>query len=156
MRIKTNQTTRRKSMPKSQKPPLKIGTPVEIDIAQRLAVAQGVITAADYDDGWMYKINITSGDDCREHRNEAGELWVNDFEVKPIENTPPENHPTFFHTIEIVDDLMVVLDEDGNGHDCHVLASLAEAQDQLKKWKVEYSFDFDEALAAIAEYFSAQ
>ena len=70
-------------MPKSKEPPLKIGTPVIIDIAQGLNVAQGTITAADYDDGWMYRIDVTSGDDCRQHRNEAGELWVNDFELKP-------------------------------------------------------------------------
>ncbi len=143
-------------MSKPKKPPLKIGTPVEIDIAQGLAIARGVIAAADYDNGWMYRIEITSGDNCQQHRNEAGELWVNDFEVKPIENPPTENHPTFSHTIEIVDDLMVVLDEDGNGHDCHVLSSLVEAQDQLKKWKDEYSFDYDEAQAAVVEFFDAR
>jgi hypothetical protein len=60
------------------------------------------------------------------------------------------------HNIEIVDDLMVVLDEDGNGYDCHELTSLAEAQDQLKKWKDEYSFDYDEAQATVAEYIAAQ
>ncbi len=144
-------------MPKSKKPPLKIGTPVEIDIAQGLAVARGVIAATDYDDGWMYRIDITSGNDCLEHRNEAGELWVNDFEVKPISEIPSaERHTDFPHTIEIVDDLMVVLDEDGNGFDCHVLTSLAEAQSQLDKWKDEYSFDCDEAQAAVVEFFDAQ
>ena len=60
------------------------------------------------------------------------------------------------HTIEITNDLMMVLDEDGNGYDCHVLSSLAEAQNQLEKWKDEYSFDYDEAQAAIAEFFAAQ
>ena len=60
------------------------------------------------------------------------------------------------HTIEITNDLMMVLDEDGNGYDCHVLGSLAEAQDQMKKWKDEYSFDYDEALAAVVEFFAAQ
>ena len=35
----------------TRKPPLPIGTPVDIDIAQGLAVAQGVIIAAEYDDG---------------------------------------------------------------------------------------------------------
>jgi len=60
------------------------------------------------------------------------------------------------HIIEIANDLMMVLDEDGNGYDCHVLTSLAEAQSQLEKWKDEYSFDYDEAQAAVAEYFAAQ
>ena len=60
------------------------------------------------------------------------------------------------HTIEITNDLMMVLDEDGNGYDCHVLTSPVEAQDQLKKWKDKYSFDYDEAQAAVVEYFAAQ
>ena len=60
------------------------------------------------------------------------------------------------HIIEITNDLMMVLDDDGNGNDCHVLTSLAKAQDQLKKWKDEYSFDCDEAQVAIAEFFAAQ
>ena len=60
------------------------------------------------------------------------------------------------HNIEIVNDLMVVLDEDGNGYDCHVLTSLTEAQDQLEKWKDEYSFDYGEAQAAVAEFFAVQ
>ena len=60
-------------MPKPKTPPLKTGTPVAIDIAQGLAIAQGVITAADYDDGWTYRIDVTAGDDCREHRDEAGQ-----------------------------------------------------------------------------------
>jgi hypothetical protein len=41
------------------------------------------------------------------------------------------------HTIEITNDLMMVLDDDGNGYDCHVLTSLAEVQNQLEKWKDE-------------------
>ena len=60
------------------------------------------------------------------------------------------------HTIEITNDLMMVLDDDGNGYDCHVLGSPTEAQDQLEKWKDEYSFDYDEARAAVAEFFAAQ
>ena len=72
-------------MPKRE-PPLRIGTPVEVNIAQGAAVARGVITAADYDDGWMYRIDVSAGDDCHEHRNDAGELWVCDFEVTPTGN----------------------------------------------------------------------
>jgi hypothetical protein len=60
------------------------------------------------------------------------------------------------HTVEITNDLMMVLEDDGNGYDCHVLTSLTEAQSQLEKWKDEYSFDYDEAQAAIAEFFTAQ
>jgi len=70
-------------MRKTKNPPLPVGTPVEINIAQGLAVAQGTITAADYDDGWLYRVDVTDGDDCGAHRNGTGELWVCDFEVKP-------------------------------------------------------------------------
>ena len=70
-------------MRKTKNPPLPVGTHVEINIAQGLAVAQGTITAADYDDGWLYRVDVTDGDDCSAHRNGTGELWVCDFEVKP-------------------------------------------------------------------------
>ncbi len=63
--------------------PLPNGTPVEVNIADGMGVAQGVIVAAEYDDGWLYRIKTTGGDDCRTHRNDAGELWAWDFEVKP-------------------------------------------------------------------------
>ena len=68
--------------PKTGKPPLPVGTTVAINIAQGLTIAQGIITAAEYDDGWLYRINITGGEDCGAHRNEAGELWVCEFEVR--------------------------------------------------------------------------
>jgi hypothetical protein len=60
------------------------------------------------------------------------------------------------HAIEITNDLMMVLDEDGNGYDCYEMTSLAEAQSQLEKWKDEYSFNYDEAQVAVAEFFVAQ
>jgi hypothetical protein len=132
-------------MPKPKTPPLKVGTPVEIDIA----VAQGVVTAADYDDGWMYRIHVTQGDDCRLHRNEAGELWVCEFEVKPI----PEKCTSPQHTIEIFDDLMMVLDEDGNGYDCHILRGYAAAKRKLRRWQTEYSFDYAETLKELDKFF---
>ena len=73
-------------MPKTKKPPLPVGTPVAIDIAQGMSVAQGVIAAADYDDNWLYRVDLTGGDDCQLHRNPDGELWVWDFEVTPTGN----------------------------------------------------------------------
>ncbi len=60
------------------------------------------------------------------------------------------------HTIDIVDDLMVVLDEDGNGCDCHELRGLRKAKRQLRRWQDEYTFIFNyaEALRAVSEFFS--
>jgi hypothetical protein len=56
--------------------------------------------------------------------------------------------------IEIVDDLMVVLDEDGNGQDCHELRNLQAAKRQLKAWQKQYTFDYAEAEKALSEFFS--
>lgn len=33
------------------------------------------------DQHWFYEIEVMSGDRLDAHRNEAGELWLNDFEV---------------------------------------------------------------------------
>ena len=54
------------------------------------------------------------------------------------------------HTIEIVDDLMTVLDEDGNGCDAHELRSLCAAKRQLRRWQQEYTFDYADALSAVS------
>ena len=64
--------------------PLPNGTAVDVDIAQGLARCQGRIAEADYDDGWLYRIEVTTGDACDDHRNEKGDLWVCQFEVKPL------------------------------------------------------------------------
>ena len=141
-------------MPKTKTPPLRVRTPVKINIAQGAAIAQGIVTAAKYDDGWMYRIEVTGGDDCRTHRNETGELWVCDFEVSPSGAAPNATGTASLpHTVEIVDDLMVVLDEDGNGCDCHELRSLRKAMRQLRRWQDEYTFDYAAASTALSEFF---
>lgn len=56
---------------------------------------------------------------------------------------------SYTHHIEIVDDLMVVLDEDGNGYDSCVLTTPAEAKDQLRLWQEEHNFDYVEALTRL-------
>ena len=75
-------------MPNTKKPPPAIGTPVTVDVAQGTSTAQGVIAAAEYDDGWLYRIDVTGGDGCHAHRNESGELWVCDFEAAPASAKP--------------------------------------------------------------------
>ena len=52
-----------------------------IDIAQGMATARGVIAEAEYDDGWLYRIDVTEGDDCQLHRRTDGQLWVCESEV---------------------------------------------------------------------------
>ena len=64
--------------------PLPIHTEVDVDIAQGLARCRGRIAEAEYDDGWLYRIEVTGGDACNDHRHDDGELWVCEFEVEPL------------------------------------------------------------------------
>lgn len=50
---------------------------------------EGVVTKGLYDDGWFYRIKVTSGDRLDAHRDERGELWVCDFEVHPTQDDAP-------------------------------------------------------------------
>ncbi len=45
------------------------------------------------------------------------------------------------HAIEITDDLMHVLDENGYGHDAHILVDCAAARRQIETWAAECEFD---------------
>ena len=59
------------------------------------------------------------------------------------------------HTVEIVDDLLIVLDQDGNGYDFHELRGFARAKHQLQRWQRDYAFDYAAALRAVSEFFAA-
>ena len=62
-----------------------IGTRVAISIDQGLQKAEGVVREVETDDGGTaYRVDVTSGDQCNEHRTADGELWVCQFEVKPL------------------------------------------------------------------------
>ncbi len=58
------------------------------------------------------------------------------------------------HAIEITDDLMHVIDENGYGHDAHILADRAAARRQIETWAAEYEFDVADAERQIEEYFA--
>ena len=59
------------------------------------------------------------------------------------------------HTIEIIDDLMCLMDEDGNGIDGHLLVDYRDAERQIKTWAAEYTIDVGEACQRVGEYFAA-
>ena len=62
-----------------------IGTRVAVSIDQGLQKAEGIVREVETDDtGTTYRVDITSGDQCNEHRTADGELWVCQFEVKPL------------------------------------------------------------------------
>ena len=64
--------------------PLPIHTEVDVDIAQGLTRCRGRIVEAEYDDGWLYRIEVTEGHACDDHRNADGDLWICQFEVTPV------------------------------------------------------------------------
>ncbi len=68
----------------------------------------------------------------------------------------PENRPArpMPHTVDIVDGLMCVLDQDGNGCGCHELRGLRNAKRQLHRWQEQYTFDYAKALRAVSEFFA--
>ena len=59
------------------------------------------------------------------------------------------------HAIEIVDDLLIVLDEDGHGLDAHELRDYRDAQRQVQAWAAEFSIDAADADAQLKAYFLA-
>jgi hypothetical protein len=64
---------------------LPVGARVAVSIDQGLQKAEGVVR--DWysdDDGVYYRVDVTSGDPCNEHRTKDGELWVCMFEVSPL------------------------------------------------------------------------
>ena len=66
---------------------LPINTKVSFNIAQDLDVGKAFIREIyiDPDDKHLhYKLEVIEGSNADLHRNSDGELWVNDFEVKPI------------------------------------------------------------------------
>lgn len=71
------------------RPQLPIGQTTKFNIAQGLDVGTAKIIAVDIegegkDKQLYYKLEVIEGSQANMHRNEQGELWVNDFEVKAI------------------------------------------------------------------------
>lgn len=72
---------------------LPIGTKVAFDIGQGLDTGKALITDVykDQEDGHLYyQLDVIEGSKSDLHRNEKGELWVNDFEVEAISKTEKE------------------------------------------------------------------
>ena len=60
------------------------------------------------------------------------------------------------HSIQIIDDLLVLLDEEGNGCDSHPLCDLRAADGQLRRWYKEHKFNFAAARHEVSEFFRAR
>ena len=66
---------------------LPINTKVKFNLGQDLDTGKAIIIEIDNDqeDGHLYyRLEVIEGSQSDIHRNDKGELWVNDFEVKPI------------------------------------------------------------------------
>ncbi len=66
---------------------LPLNTKVKFNLAQDLDTGKAIIREIDNDqeDGHLlYKLEVVEGSQADLHRNDKGELWLNDFEVKPI------------------------------------------------------------------------
>jgi len=57
------------------------------------------------------------------------------------------------HTVDIIGNEMVVLDEDGNGCDGCQLTGFRAAKRQLRQWQDHYTFNYAEALSMLSEFF---
>jgi hypothetical protein len=66
---------------------LPIGTKVKFNIGQGLDTGKAFITGInkDHEDGHLYyQLDVIEGSKSDSHRNEKGELWVNDYETKAV------------------------------------------------------------------------
>ena len=66
---------------------LPLNTKVKFNIAQGLDIGIAIIKEhyIDPDDNHLhYRLEVIEGSQADMHRNSDGELWVNDFEVRPI------------------------------------------------------------------------
>lgn len=59
------------------------------------------------------------------------------------------------HEIYIIDGMMCVMDEDGNGYDAHELTGYRDAKRQIQKWTTEYVIDVAAAYRLLSAYFTA-
>jgi len=60
------------------------------------------------------------------------------------------------HSIQIISNQMLLLDENDNGCDGHLLTSLAAAQRQLQRWREQYTFDYSKAIDSVSAFFRQQ
>jgi hypothetical protein len=68
---------------------LPVGTRVKFNLAQGLDVGVARIIDVDIEGEGKnkeryYKLEVLEGSNAEIHRNDKGELWVNDWEVKPV------------------------------------------------------------------------
>jgi hypothetical protein len=56
-------------------------------------------------------------------------------------------------SIRILENRLSLLDDGGHGRDCHCLTTFDAAQEQLDRWRKTHTFDYDEAILLLVEFF---
>ena len=59
-----------------------------------------------------------------------------------------------FCKIEIINDQMCVLDDDGNSHDIVTLTTYRDAKKQIQKWAAQYSINIADTYNQLADHFA--
>ena len=60
------------------------GTSVHVRSAHFTEECDAVIREATYDEGWIYRIEVTRGDKPEAATHDDGSVWVCDFELQPV------------------------------------------------------------------------
>jgi len=85
VRIRSAQRLRRPVAPPAKPAVIAVGARVAVRIDQGLQKAVGVVRAVETDEtDTFYRVDVTEGDRCNEHRTPDGELWVCPFELRPL------------------------------------------------------------------------
>ena len=56
--------------------------------------------------------------------------------------------------IDIVDGVMVLLDQDGNSHECATLTGLRAAKHTIQTWAATYALDVGRSYQRLTDFFS--
>ena len=73
-------------MAKNEKRPARLanGTRVHVRSDHFAEECDAVVTKAEYDAGWLYRVKLTGGTAPAIAKNQEGEYWLWDFEVTPL------------------------------------------------------------------------
>ena len=73
-------TTRKRNRP----PRLPNGTRVHVRSDHFAEECDAVVTKGEWDDGWLYRVNVTAGQTPKDAQHKDGTVWVWDFEVTAL------------------------------------------------------------------------
>ena len=64
--------------------PIPDGTRVHVRSDHFPEECDAIVRKAVYDEGWIYRIEVTGGDKPKAATNEDGAVWVCEFELQPL------------------------------------------------------------------------